>query len=71
MPVDADRLIELEIALTHQEATLRDLSDIVRTQADQIDLLRALLDRLALRLAAAEAALPDDAPEADRPPPHW
>ena len=30
---------------------------IVRTQADQIDLLRALLDRLALRLAAAEGCI--------------
>ncbi len=71
MAAEAERLTELEIALTHQQAMLDELSEVVRAQADRIDLLRAQLDRLALRLAAAEAALPDDAPEADRPPPHW
>ena len=69
--VGPDRLTELEIALTHQEALLEELNDVVRAQADALDLLRARVERLTARIAAAEAALPGEAPEANRPPPHW
>ena len=65
-----DRLTELEIALTYQQALLEELNAVVRDQADQIDLIRAQVLRLANRLAAAEAELPRDAAASERPP-HW
>lgn len=67
---DPDRLIDLEIALTHAQAAQEDLSAEVRAQAARIDRIERLLERLALRLAAAEreAGAP---PEPDARPPHW
>ena len=66
-----DRLTELEIALAHVEREVEELSELVRLQADAIDLLRAQARALATRLAAAEAALPGEAPDPNQPPPHW
>ncbi|PZQ50428.1 MAG: SlyX protein [Rhodovulum sulfidophilum] len=74
MPGDAapgDRLTALETALAHAERRVEELNEVVTAQADAIDLMRGQLRVLARRLAAAEAALPGDAPEADQPPPHW
>ena len=47
----SDRLTELEIALTHQEALLEELNEVVRAQADALDLLRVRVERLTARLA--------------------
>jgi len=63
-----DRITELEIALTHQEAAIEELSAVLRDQAARIDLLERRIARLAERLEEAEAGA---APEADVPPPHW
>lgn len=65
------RLTELEIALTHQQMTLDEVSELVRAQADHIAGLTRRLAHLAERVEAAEAALPGGMPEADRRPPHW
>ncbi|TPE53128.1 SlyX family protein [Amaricoccus solimangrovi] len=71
MAADPDRLTALEIALTHLELRVEELSDVVRDQGEVIDRLRAEGRVLALRLAQAEAALPDEAPDPNQPPPHW
>ena len=51
-----DRLTELEIALTHQEALLEELNDVVRAQADALDLLRARVERLTARRIVASTS---------------
>lgn len=62
------RLTELEIALTHQQAMLDDLSAVLRDQDARIDLLIRQIERLALRLEETDTGAP---PEADARPPHW
>ena len=69
--VTEDRLDAIETALAHAERRVEELNEVVTTQADAIDRLRAQVRVLASRLAAAEASLPEDAPEASAPPPHW
>ena len=68
---DAERLTPLEIAVAPLERQVEELSDLLRDQADAIDRLGAQSRVLATRLAAAEAALPEDAPDPNQPPPHW
>jgi uncharacterized coiled-coil protein SlyX len=67
----SDRLDVIETALAHAERRVEELNEVVTAQADAIDMLRAQVRILANRLAAAEAALPEEAPEASAPPPHW
>lgn len=71
MAEEGPRLTEIEIALAHLERMVEELSEVVRLQADEIDRLRAEGRVIARRLAAAEAALPEDAPDPNTPPPHW
>lgn len=65
------RLTELEIAFTHQQVMLDELSAVVRAQAGEIAQMTRRLAHLAERIFAAEATLPGEAGEVDRPPPHW
>lgn len=62
------RLTEVEIALSHAEAALEELSGVVRAQSDRIDRLDRLVDAMARRIAEAEAGV---LPPADERPPHW
>ncbi len=64
------RLTELEIALSHQDRVVEELSEILRDHAERLARLETLVSRLADRIAIAESHL-DDAPTEDRPPPHW
>jgi uncharacterized coiled-coil protein SlyX len=68
---DETRITALEIALAHHEALVEDLDTILRAQADRLDAMAARVERLAMRLAEAEAALPAGPPDPDVPPPHW
>ncbi len=70
MQDDSDRLTEIEIALSHQQAMLEDLSDVIRAQGARIDLLSRRIEVLLARQAEAEAG-PGEAPDADTRPPHW
>jgi SlyX protein len=65
-----DRVTELEIALSHQQAMLDELSEVVHRQAEELTVLRRALVQLRDRLLEAGQ---DDAPppSVDRPPPHW
>lgn len=47
----ADRVTELEIRYTHQQALTETLSDVIREQQDALDALRRRLARLEDRLA--------------------
>jgi SlyX protein len=64
------RLIDLEIRLTHQEATLQALNDIIADQRGLIDQLRKEVESLKRQLrdmAPANIA----APWEETPPPHY
>ncbi len=66
----ANRVEALEIALSHAEAAIEDLSETARAQWAEIDSLKRDIARLTRRL---EAAMTDDAdaPPADQRPPHY
>jgi uncharacterized coiled-coil protein SlyX len=66
-----DRATALEIALTHQQAMLDDLSAVLLGQDRRIARLEKQIEGLAGRLAAAEDAPAEGGGAADRPPPHW
>lgn len=66
-----DRLTDLEVQLTHQAAMIEELSEVVRQQGDEIDLLKKRADLLMRRAAEAEVSEGGTAPLADQRPPHW
>ena len=70
MPDRDDRLVEIEIALAHQQRVLEELSDVIRTQADRLERLVRVAEALGRRLAALEDGT-GAPPPADRRPPHW
>ncbi len=61
----SERVEELEIRSAFQEDLLRDLDEVIRTQADQIDRLQREL--ISLREQIAQEG---EAPE-DEKPPHY
>jgi SlyX protein len=63
-----DRVVELELKFTEQQALLEDLSGVVHQQDKEISLLRAELLRLRGRLGAVEERVPLAAAEK---PPHY
>lgn len=68
--MDETRLTDLEIRLTHQEATLQALNDVVADQQQLITHLRKEIEALKARvrdLAPANIA----APWEETPPPHY
>lgn len=65
-----ERLIDLEIRLTHQEATIDALSDVVARQQKAIERLEAQLAALLEQLRAQ--AQPSVIPASEeKPPPHY
>ena len=65
------RLTELEVQLTHQAAIIEELSEVVRLQGDEIELLKKRADLLLRRAAEAEVSEGGTIPLADQRPPHW
>lgn len=65
-----ERLIDLETRIAYQEATLRDLNDVIARQQKQIDRLeqtcRALIERLARVAPGGDKGSPED-----EVPPHY
>lgn len=64
------RLIDLEIRLTHQEATLQALNDVIADQQRLIDQLRKEVESLKNQMrdmSPADVA----APWEETPPPHY
>lgn len=66
---DANRLIELELKIVHQEKALEDLSDMVTRQWQVIDRLERELRRLGEQLVDLEDS--GKATPKDVPPPHY
>ena len=65
-----ERLIALEIRLTHHERMVEEMSEIIARQAETIDLLSAQLRRLNGRLSEVAAGW-QPSPQDDKPPPHY
>jgi SlyX protein len=64
------RLTDLEIRLTHQEATLQTLNDVIADQQRLIDQLRKEVEGLKRQMrdmSSADIAAPWEEP----PPPHY
>ena len=64
------RLIELEIRITHQEATLQTLNDVVAVQQRSIDQLYKDIETLKRQfndIASSNLATPEE----ETPPPHY
>ena len=59
---DEARLIDLEIRYTHQESVVQDLSDIVRSQQEELSRLKSEVKRM------TEIIEGMNAPNHERPP---
>ena len=68
--MDEARLIELETRIAYQEATLRDLSDVIARQQKQIERLEQAYRVLLERASRAEQGGNKGSPE-DEVPPHY
>ena len=68
--MEDSRLIDLEIRLTHQEATLQALNDVIADQQRLIDQLRKEMEGLKSQMRDMS---PTDvaAPWEETPPPHY
>lgn len=66
----SDPIEAIQIALTHAEAEIADLSETCRAQWVEIDALRREIGKLTRSLEAM-AATPEDAPDPDARPPHY
>ena len=63
-----DRLVEIESKLAHQEHLLFELNDVITNQQEKIMQLQELCGSLVERVRSIGDALPDDAPQDQRPP---
>jgi len=68
--MDEARFIDLETRLAYQEATLRDLNDVITRQQKQIDQLEKAYRALLERAARAEQGSQKGSAE-DEVPPHY
>lgn len=62
------RINNLEIQLAHQSALLDELNDTIVKQWAEIDALKKQLNQTKGRLEQVEDALPQSAPDNQRPP---
>jgi SlyX protein len=63
-----DRLVDIEIKLSYQEATVRDLNSVVCEQQKQIDRLESLCKDFAKRIKVLTEALEGEIPLNEKPP---
>ena len=68
--MEDERLVDLEIRLTHQEATLQALNDVVAEQQGMIDRLRKQVEALQRQLRDMTPANIAE-PWEETPPPHY
>jgi SlyX protein len=64
------RLIDLEMRITHHERMAEELSQVVADQGQVIDMLTARMRRLLARLQEAESGW-RPSPQDEKPPPHY
>lgn len=65
-----DRLMDIEIKLSYQEDTIRELNDVVCTQQKQIDQLESVCKILASRIKDLSEAF-EGKPPLNEKPPHY
>jgi SlyX protein len=63
-----DRLVDIEIKLSYQEATVRDLNSVVCEQQKQIDRLESVCKDFAKRIKVLTEALEGEIPLNEKPP---
>jgi SlyX protein len=68
--MDEARAIELETRLAYQEATLRDLNDVIARQQQQIERLEQMCRQLSERIGRMSQPVEKLDP-ADEVPPHY
>jgi SlyX protein len=61
-----ERIVELELRYTEQQALLQELSGVLYKQAQQLDLLQAQVRQLELKLQGDQGLV--DAQDRERPP---
>ncbi|MCV6546475.1 MAG: SlyX family protein [Cohaesibacter sp.] len=64
-----ERIVDLEIQVTHQATTIDELSDMVAKQWDMIDRLGRQVGMLKEALAELEEGM--ETPAANKKPPHY
>ena len=69
-PAMESRIIDLEIRLTHQEAMLQELNDVIIHQQKMIDSLNAEVGKLKQHLRESAPSNIADASQ-ETPPPHY
>lgn len=69
--MSSERIEALEIALSHAEAEIADLSETCKDQWREIDALKKELGRVTRSIEAMLTANEDEAPPADQRPPHY
>lgn len=67
----SDRIEALETHAAHQEAAIEDLSETVRRQWAEIDALKREVAKITRTLEAMLEDREEEAPPANRPPPHY
>ncbi len=65
-----NRVMELEIRLTHYEDTLELLDKTIITQRDEIDVLKVQIEHLNKKLKASQGSILADEKD-ETPPPHY
>ena len=65
-----DRLVDIEIKLSYQEDTIRELNSVVCEQQKQIDQLESICKVLASRIKELSEAL-EGKPPLNEKPPHY
>ena len=63
-----ERLVDIESKLAHQDQLMLELNDVVTLQQQKIMRLEELCNRLLDRVRSIGEALPDGAPQNERPP---
>lgn len=65
-----DKIVDLEIRLSHQDDMLLSLNDVIISQQKQIALLEKQVQHLGLQMTAVRQSEPGSMVE-DSPPPHY
>ncbi|HHO59928.1 MAG TPA: SlyX family protein [Thiotrichales bacterium] len=65
-----NRVMELEIRLTHYEDTIEQLNQAIISQGSEIDVLKVQLEHLNKKLKSAQGSILADEKD-ETPPPHY
>ena len=66
-----ERLVEIETKVAFQEQSIRDLSDVICEQREELERLATICDGLVKRVRELSALIPGTDAPADEKPPHY